>query len=62
MKILFSASEIYPLAKTGGLGDVVFSLSNELKNLAMIFVFVQPQTYRSHSHIVSGTGGRMPSA
>lgn len=30
MKILFAASEVYPLAKTGGLGDVVSALTNEL--------------------------------
>jgi starch synthase len=30
MKVLFVASEAYPLVKTGGLGDVLFSLPNAL--------------------------------
>lgn len=33
MKILFAASEVYPFAKTGGLADVVASLTNELCRL-----------------------------
>ena len=33
MKILFAASEIFPFARTGGLGDVVTALTNELSML-----------------------------
>lgn len=33
MKILLAASEIYPFAKTGGLADVIYSLTNELFGL-----------------------------
>jgi len=33
MKVLYTASEVYPFAKTGGLADVVTALTNELCHL-----------------------------
>ncbi|NCS89282.1 MAG: hypothetical protein GW789_11155, partial [Ignavibacteria bacterium] len=33
MKIAFAASEAYPFAKTGGLGDVIGALPKALKEL-----------------------------
>ena len=33
MKIMMIASESYPYSKTGGLGDVIYALSNELANI-----------------------------
>ncbi len=42
MKILFAASEIYPHAKTGGLADVVTSLTNELRSLGHDVKIVLP--------------------
>jgi starch synthase len=35
MKVLFTASEAYPLLKTGGLGDVVYSLPHALSELGL---------------------------
>lgn len=35
MKILFAASEAYPIVKTGGLGDVIYSLPRALKHAGM---------------------------
>lgn len=35
MKVLFVASEAFPFIKTGGLGDVIFSLPKELRKLGI---------------------------
>ena len=35
MNVLFTASESYPLLKTGGLGDVVYSLPHALSGLGL---------------------------
>ena len=35
MKVLFVASEAFPFARTGGLGDVIFSLPKELRKLGV---------------------------
>ncbi len=35
MKVLFIASEAFPFIKTGGLGDVIFSLPKELRKLGI---------------------------
>lgn len=42
MKILIVASEIYPVAKTGGLADVIYSLTNELYGLGHDVKIVLP--------------------
>jgi len=42
MKILMAASEIYPFAKTGGLADVIYSLTNELFGLGHDVKLVLP--------------------
>jgi starch synthase len=35
MRVLFVTSEVYPLVKTGGLGDVSYALSNALRQLGL---------------------------
>lgn len=42
MRILFASSEMYPLVKTGGLGDVAFSLPNALTALGVDVRVVLP--------------------
>ena len=42
MKVLFVASEVYPLIKTGGLGDVVYSLPHALNALGPEMRMVVP--------------------
>jgi starch synthase len=46
MRVLFAASEVYPLVKTGGLGDVAQSLPNALQALGADVRIVLP-AYRS---------------
>ncbi|MEN8212768.1 MAG: glycogen synthase GlgA, partial [Pseudomonadota bacterium] len=46
MKILFAASEAYPLVKTGGLGDVIYSLPRTLKEAGADVRVILP-AYRS---------------
>ncbi len=42
MKIAFTASELYPYAKTGGLADVISSLANELVSLEQDVCLILP--------------------
>lgn len=42
MKILFVASEMYPLAKVGGLADVISILPKKLKKMACDVRVVMP--------------------
>ena len=42
MRVLFAASELYPLVKTGGLGDVAFSLPHALTELGVDVRVVLP--------------------
>ncbi len=46
MKILFAASEAYPLVKTGGLGDVIYSLPRALRQAGQDVRVILP-AYRS---------------
>ncbi len=49
MKILFVASEVYPLIKTGGLGDVIYSLPHALHAQGLEIRLVVPG-YRALLH------------
>ena len=49
MKVLFVASEVYPLIKTGGLGDVVYSLPHALHAQGLEIRLVVPG-YRALLH------------
>ncbi|MCP3907132.1 MAG: glycogen synthase GlgA [Oceanicoccus sp.] len=42
LKVLFASSEIYPLAKTGGLADVAFNLPKTLATLGVDIRWVMP--------------------
>ncbi len=53
MKIAMIASEAVPYAKTGGLGDVVYSLSKELNKLGEETVIVLPFYKSIHSKLKS---------
>jgi starch synthase len=58
MKVLFVASECYPFAKTGGLGDVIGSLPKELRKLKIdariIMPFYQdiPESYKQEATLL----------
>ncbi|MDP3683274.1 MAG: glycogen/starch synthase, partial [Ignavibacteria bacterium] len=50
MKIAFAASEAYPFAKTGGLGDVIGALPKALKELGEdVKVFIPKYAQIDHS-------------
>jgi len=46
MKILFAASEVYPFAKSGGLGDVAYALPKMLRSLGIDVRIIMPK-YKS---------------
>ncbi len=46
MKVLYAASEGYPFAKTGGLGDVIGSLPVELKNKGLDVRVIMPKYHQ----------------
>ena len=46
MKILFSSSEVFPFAKTGGLADVSYALPKALSNLGHDIKVVMPRYYQ----------------
>jgi starch synthase len=55
MKILFAASEIYPLIKTGGLGDVIGALPVELAHLGQEIRIILPAYPACKDHLDSLT-------
>ena len=57
MRILFLASEIAPLAKTGGLADVGGSLPKALRELGHDVRVVMPAYAAIETQIYNGSGG-----
>ena len=51
MRVLFATSELFPLIKTGGLGDVAFSLPNALVELGVDVRVVLPAYRRVLSNV-----------